>query len=62
MKGEYIKSISGNKEKNIDTQTLEIILEKLKQNQMVRHVQEENRREQNELDEMATLRYRHNPL
>ncbi len=38
------------------------LLEKLKQNQMVRHVQEENRREQNELDEMATLRYRHNPL
>lgn len=36
------------------------LLEKLKQNQMVRHVKEEERLEQNELDEMATLRYRHN--
>jgi len=36
------------------------LLEKLKQNQMIRHVQEEEKREQNELDEMATLRYRHN--
>lgn len=36
------------------------LLEKLKQNQMIRHVQEEEKREQNELDEMATLRFRHN--
>lgn len=38
------------------------LLEKLKQNQMVRHVQEEQQKEQKELDEMATLRYRHNPV
>jgi len=36
------------------------LLEKHKQNQMVRHVKEEEKREQNELDEMATLRYGRN--
>lgn len=36
------------------------LLEKLKQNQMIRHVKEEEKREQNELDEMATLRYGRN--
>lgn len=36
------------------------LLEKLKQNQMIRHAKEEEKREQNELDEMATLRYGRN--
>ena len=33
------------------------LLEKLKQNQATRHAQDEQHREQNEYDEMATLRY-----